>query len=75
MDKMKYSLRLGTLYTLLVLCSFGLSAQTVTLDLPAHPGRQVSLCLLNGLQSDTIFNGMLDSKGQAVIAIPPAYKN
>lgn len=59
----------------IIICCSGLSAQNITLDLSAHPGRKVSLCLMNGTQNDTIFNGVLDNKGRAIIRVPTQYKD
>ena len=73
MNKLKYFLRFSV-FALLFLCVTGLSAQSVSLDLPAHSGRKVVLSLKNGTRNDTIFSGNLDDKGQVRIAIPDAYR-
>ncbi len=59
----------------LIICCSGLSAQNITLNLPAHSGRKVSLCLKTGTKNDTIFNGLLDNKGKAIIRVPAQYKD
>ncbi len=63
------------LFILFSIVAFGLHAQMVTLDLPAHKERAVVMMLRQGTRSDTIFNGTLNNKGQAIIPIPKEYKD
>lgn len=55
------------LLTYLFMVATGLFAQTVTIDFPYHPSKEVSLCLKNGTACDTIWAGKLDDKGKAVV--------
>lgn len=55
------------LLTFLFIVVTGLFAQTVSIDFPYHPSKEVSLCLKNGTACDTIRAGKLDDKGKAVV--------
>lgn len=74
MNKLNCFLRFCA-FALLFLCVTGLSAQSVAIDLPFHPGRKLVLSLKNGTRNDTIFSGNLDDKGQVVVSIPKQYKS
>jgi len=50
-------------------------AQKITIDLPHFAGKEYSWILSNGEKLDTIARGALDTNGQAVLTVPPAYSN
>lgn len=62
--------------TTLFLCiTLSMQAQKITIDLPRFADREYVWLMCNGEKQDTITYGALDTKGQAVLTIPPAYKN
>lgn len=61
------------IWILLILFTTGLSAQTIHIDFGFHPEKPVTLCLKNGTDCDTIFQGNLDEKGQVEISVPQEY--
>lgn len=56
------------------ICPQSASAQ-VTIDFPRHAEQEVVLFLKQGTQNDTIFQGVLDEKGQVTIPIPTTHRD
>ena len=51
------------------------SAQKITIELPPFAGKEYVWFMCDGEKRDTVARGVLDTKGQAVLTVPPAYEN
>jgi len=63
------------LTNLFVLLALSASAQKITVNLPYFPGKEYAWIIFNGDKQDTIARGSLDTNGQTVLTVPPAYEN
>jgi hypothetical protein len=69
-QSMIYCLKFLLLFALFAQVSH---AQTVRIECPAYPEKEVALTLKYGIKNDTVYSGKLDVRGTAGIAIPETY--
>ena len=57
------------------LCALVMTAQKITVNLPYFADKEYVWFMLDGEKRDTVARGALDANGQAILIVPPAYKN
>ena len=58
-----------------ILCALATTAQKITVSLPHFADKEYVWIMLEGEKRDTVARGALDANGQAILIVPPAYKN
>jgi len=61
--------------SLFVLLALSATAQKIKIDLPHFAGKEYVWVMFGGEKTDTVAHGVLDTKGQTVLTVPPAYEN